>query len=62
MSYSKKVKENIKRKTTNNYNEIVKILDQFPDIPAKTKILESAKDTKKQLDSVVDENLKRLGP
>jgi hypothetical protein len=58
MSYSKKVKENIKRKTTNNYNEIVKILDQFPDIPAKTKILESAKDTKKQLDSVVDENLK----
>jgi hypothetical protein len=58
MSYSKKIKENIKRKTTNNYNEIVKILDQFPDIPAKTKILESAKDTKKQLDSVVDENLK----
>jgi hypothetical protein len=58
MSYSKKIKENIKRKTTNNYNEIVKILDPFPDIPAKTKILESAKDTKKQLDSVVDENLK----
>ncbi|MGH9979631.1 MAG: hypothetical protein ACRD8Z_27895 [Nitrososphaeraceae archaeon] len=58
MSYSKKIKENIKKKTTNNYNEIVKILEQFPDIPAKKKILESAKDAKKQLDSVVDENLK----
>jgi hypothetical protein len=58
MSYSKKVKENIKKKTTNNYNEIVKILEQFPNIPAKKKILESAKGAKKQLDSVVDENLK----
>jgi hypothetical protein len=58
MSYSKKVKEKIKNKTTNNYNEIVKILEQFPDISAKKKILESVKDAKKQLDSVVDENLK----
>jgi hypothetical protein len=58
MSYSKKVKENIKRRTANNYNEIVKILEQFPDIPAKTKILESAKNVKNQFDNVVDENLK----
>jgi hypothetical protein len=48
------VKDNIKRKTSSNYNEIVRILDQFPDIPAKTKILESAKN---QLDKVVDENI-----
>ena len=58
MSFSKKVKEKIKKKTADNYDEIVKILDQFPDIPAKKKILDSAKDAKKQLDSVVDESLK----
>jgi len=39
------------------YNEIVRILEQFPDIPAKKKILESAKNTKSQLDKVVDDNI-----
>ena len=58
MSFSKKVKDDIKKKTNYNYNEIVKILEQYPDIPAKEKILESARNTKKQLDQVVDDNIR----
>lgn len=58
MSFGKKVKDNIKKKTSNNYNEIVRILEQFPDIPAKDKIIESAKNTKNQLDKVVDDNIR----
>ncbi len=58
MSFSKKVKDDIKKKTNHNYNEIVRILEQYPDVPAKEKILESARNTKNQLDQVVDDNLK----
>jgi hypothetical protein len=58
MSFGKKVKDNIKKKTSNNYDEIVRILEQFPDIPAKNKIIESAKNTKNQLDKVVDDNIR----
>ncbi len=58
MSFSKKVKDDIKKRTNYNYNEIVRILEQYPDIPAKEKILESARSTKKQLDQVVDDNLR----
>ncbi|MGH9988073.1 MAG: hypothetical protein ACRD8W_29395 [Nitrososphaeraceae archaeon] len=57
MSFGKKVKDEIKKKTGYMYNEIVRILEQFPDIPAKEKILESAKNTKSQLDKVVDDNI-----
>ena len=58
MSFSKKVKDDIKKKTNYNYNEIVRILEQYPDVPAKEKILESARNTKKQLDQVVDDNIR----
>lgn len=58
MSFGKKVKDEIKKKTGHNYNEIVRILEQFPDIHAKEKILESAKNTKRQLDKVVDDNIR----
>jgi hypothetical protein len=58
MSFSKKVKDDIKKKTNYNYNEIVKILAQYPDIPAKEKILESARITKEQLDQVVDDTIR----
>jgi hypothetical protein len=58
MSFGKKVKDNIKKKTSNNYNEIVRILEQFPDIQAKDKIIESAKNTKNQLNKVVDDNIR----
>jgi hypothetical protein len=58
MSYGKRIKDDIKRKTSKNYNEIVRILDPFPDIPAKQKILESAKNVKSQFDKVVDENIR----
>jgi hypothetical protein len=57
MSFSKKVKDDIKKQTNYNYNEIVRILEQYPDVPAKEKILESARNTKKQLDQVVDDNI-----
>jgi hypothetical protein len=58
MSFSKKVKDDIKKKTNYNYNEIVRILEHYPDVPAKEKILESARNTKKQLDQVVDDNIR----
>jgi hypothetical protein len=58
MSFSKKVKDDIKKKTNHNYNEIVRILEQYPYVPAKEKILESARNTKKQLDQVVDDNIR----
>ncbi|MGA7369232.1 MAG: hypothetical protein WBX01_08890 [Nitrososphaeraceae archaeon] len=58
MSYGKKVKDDIKKRTGHNYKEIVRILEHYPDIPAKKKILESAKNVREQLDKVVDDNIR----